>query len=122
MVFNWIALSGHTQVLVNKGDTIVCYNINEARNIVQKLTEGSECEELIKKSDSILKIKNQIIINQKLKIITKDSIISNYVKIDKINNEKFKLSEDEIKRLKRNNKYLKVGIVVIPITTILLLK
>jgi hypothetical protein len=106
------------QILIEKGDTLSCYNSKEVKQITKKIIQGNECNALLKLSNEEIHLLNDIALNQK-QIIKNDSLVSiqkeEMIKERNIiieNKNKIILDQEkEIKKQKRN-KFILSGIFI----------
>lgn len=104
-----IMIQSFAQILIEKGDTLCCYNSKEVKQITKKIIQGNECNELLELSNKEIDLLNDIVLNQK-QIIKNDSLISiqkeeMIIERNIIIENKNKIildQEKEIKKQKRN--------------------
>ena len=97
------------QILIEKDDTLSCYNSKEIKQITKKIIQLNECNALLKLSNEEIHLLNDIALNQK-QIIKNDSLVSiqkeEMIKERNIiieNKNKIILDQEkEIKKQKRN--------------------
>ena len=97
------------QILIEKDDTLSCYNSKEIKQITKKIIQLNECNALLKLSNEEIHLLNDIALNQK-EIIKNDSLVSiqkeemiNERNIIIENKNKIILDQEkEIKKQKRN--------------------
>jgi len=104
-----IMIQSFGQILIEKDDTLSCYNSKEIKQITKKIIQLNECNALLKLSNEEIHLLNDIALNQK-EIIKNDSLVSiqkeemiNERNIIIENKNKIILDQEkEIKKQKRN--------------------